>query len=817
MFPEVKSSPFVRLVWTALLVCAGCFLGATFGVRLRFPQSGAAIFFAPYAILTTALLRSPPRIWWVYFLAAAAGDFVPHRLSGAPISFVLLAEVANVTRAVVATWGVRRFGDSEGRLGTLKDMAVFLFFATFFAPGVAAFIGAGVAIHHGAENYGLAWRSWFLSNTLTGLTLLPILLLGVDELRAPLRRPSVLRVVEAAVLSVALFWVGHSVLEPNALSATLPAALYAPLPLLLWAAVRFGRRGTCATLLIVAFQAIDGALDGRGPFATRSPADNLFHLQLFLFVISVPLLLLSALVQEQRRTAEALRASQRQYRAVVEDQTELVCRFRPDGTLTFVNGAFARSATRLANELVGTSFWALLPAERRDEGQRLIDALDASCPVATWEHAVENGGDARWEQWRVRALFDDRGRVVDYQGVGRDITERKRAEEGRRLLEAEQALALALREADRRKDEFLAMLAHELRNPLAPISMVVEILRVKQPADEQVRWARDVLDRQVSQMKRLVDDLLDVSRITSGKIQVRIDSVDLASVIANAVETSRPLLLTRNIALDIDVPAVPLLVRGDAARLAQLVSNLLNNAAKYTDVGDRIVLRAAREGAHVVLRCVDTGVGIPEHMLDRVFEPFTQVDRSRDGALGGLGLGLTLVKRLAEMHGGSVEARSEGPGRGSEFVVRLVPWREVTERAGAADAPTMADEAPPSSARKVLVVDDAVDAAESLAMLITLHGHTVHVAHDGPSALDAALRLGPEIVFLDLTLPKMDGLEVARRLRSRFARRVVLVATTGFGQSDDRRRTTEAGFDHHLVKPIDPSKVQALLASFVTA
>jgi PAS domain S-box-containing protein len=813
----VTKSIIVRTVWRALLVCVGCYAGASLGTWLRFPEIGTAVLFAPYAILTAALLLSPPREWWVYLLAAALGDFLPHLGGGAPFTFVLLAEIANFTRALVAVWGVRRFGDANGRLDTLRGMAVFLLFAAVLAPIAGACIGAGVVVlHHVGENYWLAWRSWLLSNTLTGLTILPVLLASVAEVGAPRKKAPSHRVLEAGFLALALAAVGHVVLEPTAMGATLPAPLYAPLPLLLWAAVRFGPRGTSASIFLVAFQAIDGALEGRGPFVTASPADNIFHLQLFLFVTSVPLLLLSALLQEQQQTAEALRASRQQYRAVVEDQTELICRFLPGGRLTFVNGAFSRSSMRPVEHLLGASFFDFVPEESRDDTRRMIEALDEARTVAAWEHEIAASiGETRWEAWRVRAIFDDGHRVVDYQAVGRDTTERKRAGEDRRLLEAEQALAAALREADRRKDEFLAMLAHELRNPLAPISTAVEILRMK-PSTEQSRWARDVISRQLAQLKRLVDDLLDVSRITSGKIQLHMEPIALGDVIANAVETSLPLLSARGIVLGVDLPPAPLVVRGDAARLAQLVSNLLNNAAKYTEIGGRVALTVAEGDGTVVLRCSDTGVGIPSDMLRSVFEPFTQVEPSRDGALGGLGLGLTLVKRLAEMHGGTVEARSEGPGRGAEFVVRLPAWRPLSSGRDAlapSNPAATLDEPPPSSSRRVLVVDDAVDAAQSLALLISMHGHDVRVAHDGPTALDEAQRLDPEIVFLDLALPQMDGLEVARRLRRRFGPdRMLLVATTGFGQSDDRRRTSEAGFDHHLVKPIDPSKVEALLS-----
>jgi PAS domain S-box-containing protein len=371
-----------------------------------------------------------------------------------------------------------------------------------------------------------------------------------------------------------------------------------------------------------------------------------------------------------------------------------------------------------------------------------------------------------------------------------------------------------LAEGDRRKSEFLAMLGHELRNPLAPIAMAVEVLRRVAVPNKQVQWVTDVVGRQVVHLTRLVDDLLDVSRITRDKIELHMEALELDRVVAQAVETSRLLPVAREREFTVDVPP-ELRVRGDVVRLAQLVSNLLNNAAKFTDVGGRIALTAERDDGEVVLTVRDDGVGIPPEMLARVFDLFAQVEGSRDRALGGLGIGLTLVKRLVEMHGGTVAARSEGRGRGSEFVVRLpaLPPAVVhpSSRNGASARASTAPERPPSApVRRVLVVDDMVDAAESLGRLLELQGHHVHVVHDGLAALDAADGFRPEIVFLDIGLPGLDGIEVARRLRLR-AHAMMIVAMTGFGRYEDRRETREAGFDHHLVKPVDPVVVERLL------
>ncbi len=814
-------SPRTRTIATAILVGAACYLGASFGTTLRFPQIGTAVLFPPYAILTAALLLSPPRRWSIYLVAAGLADVWPHWRGGDPLSFVLLAELANFARALVAAAGARRFAHAPERLHSLRGMVAFLLFATVLAPLTGAFLCAAVvAIHQGADRYWPVWRAWLLSNTLTGLTLLPISLISRRRLGARAGpRASLIgcrRRAEGTVLALALVTVGaFLLLAPPGQQGGFLVLPYAPLPLLLWAAVRFGPLGTCASLLLITGLAIGGTLAGRGPFVTASPAADMLRMQLFLFATSVPLLLLSALIQEQQRTARALRASRQRYRAVVEDQTELICRFRPDGTLTFVNGACCRRAGLSAAQLRGTPFWSLLPADRRPVTQQAVAGLHAACPLTTWEHElVSDQGERRWEQWRVRALFDPQGQLVHCQAVGRDVTERKLAVEEHHQLRLQQAATEALRESDRRKDEFLATLGHELRNPLGAISMGVELLRQLPPGEDQT-WARELIGRQVTQLTRMIDDLLDLSRISQGKLQLHLQTVDLGQVVAAVLDTCRPAIAAGQLGLSVRVPPAALPLRGDPVRLGQLVTNLLNNAAKYTQPGGQIDLSVTEEHGQLVLRVTDTGAGIPAAMLTRVFEAFAQVDVERDAALGGLGLGLSLVKRLVELHGGTVEAHSEGPGHGSSFVVRLPTLPATASAPAPVDAATPAGRPSPGEAlHRVLVVDDAVDAADTLAMFLRLQGCEVSVAYDGVDGLAAAIRTAPELVFLDLALPGMDGLEVARRLRSQFdGAHMRLVATTGFGQPDDRRRIQEAGFDQHLTKPIDAGALRSVLAS----
>ena len=371
------------------------------------------------------------------------------------------------------------------------------------------------------------------------------------------------------------------------------------------------------------------------------------------------------------------------------------------------------------------------------------------------------------------------------------------------------ALTDQLREADRRKDEFLALLAHELRNPLAPVVNAVNIMRLKETGDADLQWCREVIERQAGQLTRLVDDLLDVSRITLGKIKLRLERVDLAKVIAGALELSRPLMEAHRHQLTAVLPETPVVLQGDLARLTQVVANLLTNAAKYQNDGGRVDLVVEQQGLEAVITVRDLGIGIPPHMLTEVFELFSQGERTLDRAQGGLGIGLSLVKTVVEMHGGSVSAQSEGVDRGSEFVIRL-PCLVLEPGTGCPATAPARRAIPP---RRILIVDDSRDAAESLAMLLSLSGHHVLVSHHGEEALHLAASERPEVVLLDIGLPGIDGYEVCRRLRQSGLDGALIIAMTGYGQERDRQRSKDAGFDTHTVKPVELDHLMELLAS----
>ena len=418
--------------------------------------------------------------------------------------------------------------------------------------------------------------------------------------------------------------------------------------------------------------------------------------------------------------------------------------------------------------------------------------------------ALTKDGSFVWIRDVVHVVRSADGGVESLVGFMFDITERKRLEQQTR----EQAQTLA--GLDKRKDEFLAMLAHELRNPLAAISSAVQLLGLQKHAEALQKQGRLVIERQVGQLTHLVDDLLDVSRITSGSFGLRQQQVSISRVVEGALETTQSLMDQHRHELTVRLAPQPIFLQADAARLEQVLVNLLNNAAKYTEAGGRIWLSVAQEGDAAVIRVRDSGIGIAPELLPHIFELFTQAERSLDRSQGGLGIGLSLVQKLVEMHGGTVEAHSV-LGQGSEFVVRL-PVVLALSAAPAAPPAHAASPVKKSRACRILIVDDNVDAAQVMTTLLELSGHELRQAHDGQSGLQAAMAFRPDVVLLDLGLPGIDGFEVTRRIRQQDAlKAVVLVAVTGYGRDTDRQRAQAAGFDYHLVKPVDFDDIEKIL------
>jgi PAS domain S-box-containing protein len=503
---------------------------------------------------------------------------------------------------------------------------------------------------------------------------------------------------------------------------------------------------------------------------------------------------------ERKRAEEAVRDSEQRFARFMQHLPGLAWIKDLQGRYVYANDAAEKAFRKPRAELYGKTDDEVFPAAtaakfRKHDQQALASAAGVKV-IETLEH---EGGVVHHSLVSKFPIPEPNGSHALVGGMAIDITDRLRAEE-------------ALREADRLKDEFLAMLAHELRNPLAPIRNALHILRQPGVSGSALENVHAMAERQVQHMARLLDDLLDMSRISRGLIELRREAVDLKPLANRTAEAVRPLAEQRRHQLTVTLAEDLLRVEGDPTRLEQIITNLLTNACKYTEPGGLVRLTVGREGGEVVLRVQDNGIGIAPEMLPRIFDLFVQAERRLDRSQGGVGIGLTLVKRLVELHGGSIAASSPGLGQGSEFVVRL-PARADAGAATERELGTTPTHRLPR--RRVLVVDDNQDAADSLALLLRLLGQDVGTAYDGPTALAQAGEFRPELVFLDLGMPGMDGYEVARRLRRQPPSvGVVLVALTGWGQEEDRRRSSEAGFDHHLVKPVEPDAVEKVLAGY---
>jgi PAS domain S-box-containing protein len=519
--------------------------------------------------------------------------------------------------------------------------------------------------------------------------------------------------------------------------------------------------------------------------------------------------------QERERAAQLLTA--RLLASIVESSDDAIVSKTLDGVIQSWNAAAERLFGHTAGEAVGRHISLVIPPERISEEDHIISRLRQGQRIEHLEtERVRSDGQRVMVSLTISPIRDESGNVTGASTIVHDITERKRVEsERQRLQDTLRKLAADLSEADRRKDEFLATLAHELRNPLAPLANMLEVLKRAGHNAALVQRARETMERQLGQLIRLVDDLLDLNRITHNRLELRQSDVELSSVIHQAVEACRPFADSAGHDVHVTLPAEPIHLRADPARLAQVVGNLLNNSCKYTGPGGKIWVTAERVADQAVLTVKDTGIGIPPDKLETIFDMFTQAGRTPERAQGGLGIGLTLVKRLVHMHGGSIEVHSAGEGQGSEFVVRL-PVIVPESKTPTMPAPTAAKGF--SKGRRILVVDDNEDSAESLAMLLKMAGNETFTAHDGIGAIEAVEKHRPDIVLLDIGLPKLNGHDVCRQVRKQsWGKDVVFIALTGWGQEDDLRRSREAGFHGHLVKPVEYPELMEVLSALAPA
>jgi len=511
-------------------------------------------------------------------------------------------------------------------------------------------------------------------------------------------------------------------------------------------------------------------------------------------------------IDDQKRAEQALRTSEERFRRTFECGMVPMGIWAVSGTIVEANDALLTLIGYTRDELnAGKISWQnITPPDQLALDERALRQIRERGVSTPFEKEYIHKDGRHIPILIAGASFSHTAESGVFFAI--DLTERKRVEQELRRLNAE------LRAADRRKDEFLATLAHELRNPLAPIRNAAHVIRAKSPDILELVWARDVIERQVGQMARLLEDLLDVSRITRNKLELRKSQVTLSEVVESAVETSRPLIEGGGHELTVTLPPEPVHLNADPVRLAQVFSNLLNNAAKYTERGGRIRLTAERRGAEVCVSVRDNGIGIMPEMLPRLFEMFSQAKPALERSQGGLGIGLSLAKGLVEMHGGMVQAHSDGPGTGSEFVVRL----PIGVALPVPRPPPGALEEAPAAGRRIVIADDNRDAADSLAMMLTMMGHQVRTASDGQEAVEAVEAFRPDVVLLDIGMPRLNGYQAARRIRAQpWGKDIMLVALTGWGQEEDKRRAYQAGFTEHMVKPVEPAALATLLRTDV--
>ena len=783
---------------------------AKLGLSLAFAAEQVTTVWPPTGIAIAAVLLFGAG-WTAP--AIAIGAFLANVTANEPVATAAGIAAGNTLEALTAAWCLRRVGFRPA-LGRLRDALALIALAAGVSTALAATIGATSLCAGGVHPwsaFGTLWWTWWIGDALGALVVAPLLLVWTDS---PVPRAADGR-IEATVLLSAAVAVGFLIFVVRGAGGADYPLHYTVFPLVIWAALRFGQRGTTAVTLLVAALTVWTAVGDAGTAPLGAPHHRLMQQQLFMAVVAVTGLLLAAAMAERddarersERDLQRLLVSEKRLRLALDagrmgvwDWDIVTGTIQWSDNLEAIHGI---APGTFAGTLEG--FQTLVhPDDRAHVTEAIDQAVRDGTGYDTTFRNVRADGSVGWMSAKGRVVQDAAGRAVRMIGIGMDVTE------AHRLADELEARAHELAHADRRKDEFLAMLAHELRNPLAPLATALHLLRTGGTERQQ---ALEIAERQAKQLSRLVDDLLDASRITQGKIALRLEPTTLEDVIRRAVETARPTMEAGRQIFQMSLPTEPVGLHADPARLSQVLANLLDNAAKYTPPGGAIWLTAERSSDGVVLRVRDTGAGLAPALMPNVFDLFVQDDRSLARSRGGLGIGLTIVRRLVELHGGRVEARSAGIGHGSEFVVHL-PATSVAaleQRRAVASAP------PPSTAQlKVLIVEDHRDAGEVLGTVLEIWGYDVRHVLDAAAALVAVGDWNPDVVLSDLGLPQMDGYELARRLRRHPATSgAMLIALSGYGRDEDKQAALDAGFDHHLVKPPDLQRLAELLAGAAT-
>ena len=777
----MATSGSARWTWLVALTAAYVLTGKL-GLLFASVHASATAVWPPTGIALAALLILGVRVW----PAVAAGAFLVNVTTAGTVATSLGIALGNTLEALVGAWLVGRL--AYGRGAFERPRRIFAF-AAAVAPGaaIAATTGVTSLVLGGVApraDVGAIWITWALGDITGALIIAPLLILWTADHRSLALRGQPFEALVLLLLLVGTALVAFGGLAPAAWRHY-PLTFLA-IPPLLWAAVRFGRREAATAVVVLMAMAVGGTMRGFGAFATLPPTHSLLVLQSFVATMALMTLIVAALVRSRERERILLQA-------IIDRIPVMITMYEATTRVLRLNREFER--------LTG---WSTADAQG-------VDLMERCYPDPAYRAEIRAYMDSVREGWRDVAMTTRDGRVLQTSwsnirlpdgtriGIGLDVTERRRTEDDRERARAE------AEEASRVKDEFFAMLGHELRNPLGAITTALYVIDTGEPGDERSVQAREIVARQVRHLVRLVDDLLDVTRLTTGKITLGRRPVDLAVVARRVVAAQAATTPTRHLRCEADGSVW---IDADETRLEQILTNLLGNAVKFTPAGGRVTVSIAARDGEAVLSVADTGAGIPADLLPRIFDLFVQGQTGLHRPAGGLGIGLTLVRRLVDLHSGRIEVASEGPGRGSVFTISF-PLRAAPR--------DPADAAPVAGSvrvrRRVLIVEDHDDARDMLRHLLERAGHEVHEATDGPSGLDLALRLELDAAVIDIGLPALDGYEVARRVRAAGRTGMLLVAVTGYGQAGDRQRSHEAGFDAHLTKPVDPLALEALLAN----
>jgi PAS domain S-box-containing protein len=819
-----------REVAQTIAIAVAYFVTARLSLSLAIPPGYATAVWPAAGIALASVLIAGARVWPGIWLGAAASNLL---VQGSPFLAAIIA-TGNSLEAVIAAALVERYADG-GRLDHGEPVVRFVGLCGLSA-GVAAGIGVSALALGGAlpiDSFLPNLWTWWQGDASAMIIVTPLIL---SWHTAGWPRFSPARALEAIALGLALSVTAFLVFGGLRSDSAAVSLAFLTLPFIIWAAIRYGPRGvtTCTALLCAI--AIWHALRGGGLFGPDSTNVSLLFLLTYACTLSITGLVLNSVIRERDRANAELREGKAQLAQRVDERSQEIAlanralrrelvergrheetlrqneeRFRlvvdgvkdhaiffvgPDGRVVSWNKGAENIYGYPAKDAIGSHLSRFATPEdmARDTSGH---ALALARVAGRHEHEgwrVRKDGTRFWADAHLTALYDNDGQLRGFAKITRDLTARRRLE--------------ALQENEQQMNEFLAMLGHELRNPLAAIVNALGLMHGRDSArrgDE----LKAIIDRQATHLSRLVDDLLDVSRITRGLIALRKEILDLNQVVSGAVASCRPQIEARRQELSLELAPEEVPVDADPTRLAQIVVNLVSNALKYTPEGGRITVAVARESGRSVVRVRDTGVGIAPELRSRVFDLFVQGQRSLDRVEGGLGIGLTIVKRLVELHDGTVSVDSAGVGQGSEFIVSL----PLAARAPAAStALSVTADAPPRARKDLLVVDDNRDAANTLAALLETMGHEVRTAYCGSDAISLAVEQPPDAVFLDIGLPGLTGYDVARTLRAAPAMaRTRLIAFTGYGHDEDRRRVHEAGFDHHLVKPVAAAELARIV------